>query len=296
MISADDLIYFLAIAKHRRLTLAAEKLGVDHTTVGRRISSLEHSLGQRLFDRTAQGWNLTLSGVTLIEPAETVAAALLSAQEAIGQRGSKIQGRVRVACPDSFGAWLFAPALAALRRANPELTVEIKTATGRLPLAVRDFDVAVTLEEPPETARVIKRHLSKYVLRLYASPQYLASSRPVRSIEDLEHHTLIWYVDHLMDVATLRSIHDALGSSVHIQSTNISAIWQAAAAGVGIAPIPLFIAANDSRLVPVLPQIEFFGDYWLLLPRERAHLARAQAIVRVIESMVASKRQQISGR
>ncbi|NDZ12745.1 LysR family transcriptional regulator [Variovorax sp. WS11] len=295
MISADDLRYFLAVAKHRRLNLAADELRVDHTTVGRRISSLEHSLGQRLFDRTSQGWELTPSGGLLVEPAESVAAALVSAHDAIGRRGTLLHGRVRVACPDGFGAFLLAPALGALRRANPDLTVEIITATSHLPLTIRDFDLAVTLEEPTDSARVIKRHLTPFVLRLYATKAYLRDAPPIRSVDDLARHTLIWYVDRLMDVASLRAVHDALPVSVRVQSTNITAIWQAAAAGVGIAPIPQFIASKDSRLVHVLPDLVFTSDYWLVLPREHAYLARAQAVARVIESLVDERRQEISG-
>lgn len=165
-----------------------------------------------------------------------------------------------------------------------------------LPLTVRDFDVAVTLEEPTESSRVIKQHLTPYVLRLYATPEYLRNAPPIRSIDDLAGHTLIWYVDRLMDVASLRVVHDLLPVGVRIQSTNITAIWQAAAAGVGIAPIPAFMAVNDLRLVRVLPELEFPGDYWLVLPREHAYLARAQAIVRVIESLVKNREKEITGR
>lgn len=296
MISADDLRYFLAVAKHRRLNLAADELRVDHTTVGRRISALEHSLGQRLFDRMAGGWELTSAGGLLVEPAESVAAALRSAHDAIGGRGSPLHGRVRVACPDGFGAFLFAPALGALRKANPDLTVEMITATSHLPLTVRDFDVAVTLEEPPDSSRVIKTHLTPFVFRLYATPEYLANAPAIRTVNDIASHTLIWYVDRLIDVDSLRAVHDLLPVGVRIQSTNITAIWQAAAAGVGIAPLPAFMAQNDSRLVRVLPEVEFSGDYWLVLPREHAHLARAQAIVRVVESVVKNREKEITGK
>jgi DNA-binding transcriptional LysR family regulator len=297
MISADDLRYFLAVAKHRRLNRAADELRVDHTTVGRRISSLEHSLGQRLFDRSARGWELTPSGGLLVEPAESVAAAMAFAQDAIGRRGTLLQGRVRVACPDGFGAWLFAPAIGALSRANPDLTVEIITATGRhLPLTVRDFDVAVSLEEPTDGARVIKRHLTPFVMRLYATPEYLKSAPAVRKIDDLANHTLIWFVDRLMDVASLRAVHDALPMGMRVESTNIAAIWQAAAAGVGIAPLPVFMADPDPRLVRILPSVEFTSDYWLVLPREHANLAKTQAVARLIESMVTEQQGFITGR
>lgn len=205
-------------------------------------------------------------------------------------RSDELPENVRIACPDGFGAWLLAPALGALRRANPDLTVEIITATAHLPLTVRDFDVAVTLEEPTENARVIKRHLSSFALRLYATKDYLSAGAPIHCVNDLKGHTLISYVDHLVDVASLRAIHDRLPTSVKIQSTNIFAIWQAAAAGAGIGLIPTFVAVSDPRLVPVLSELEFCGDYWLVQPREYAHLARAQAVVRVIERMISDRK------
>ncbi|ODU07271.1 MAG: hypothetical protein ABS81_01880 [Pseudonocardia sp. SCN 72-86] len=294
MMTADDLRYFLAVARSGRLSRAAEELAVDHTTVGRRITTLERELGQRLFDRKPSGWVLTERGGLLVEPAETVAATIVAAHEMLGGRGAHLQGNVRILAPDGFGGFLLAPALARLRDRHPALTVEMVTATAHLTQSVRTFDVAVTLEEPTST-RVQKRFLTPYKLGLYATPTYLESHPAIESLDDLAVHTLIWYVDQLLDVAPLRRIHEILPGTVPIQSTNLIAHWQAAATGVGVAPIPKFIAQPDDRLVPVLPDIEFEGHYWLVLPREHVRLARVNAVIETIDEMVRDRRDDLMG-
>ncbi|MBK1787817.1 LysR family transcriptional regulator [Prauserella cavernicola] len=294
--TADDLRYFLSVARHGRLARAAEELGVDHTTVGRRLTTLERELGQRLFDRKPSGWVLTEPGQLLVEPAEKVAAAVVSAHELLGGRGAELQGNVRVLTPDSFGAFLLAPALSQLRQRHPALTIEMVTATVHLSQSVRTFDVAVTLEQPT-SPRVQGRFLSAYKLGLYATEDYLGSRPPITTVDDLSGHghTMISYVEQLLDVVPLRRIHDALPSPAQIQSTNIFAQWQAAAAGVGIAALPKFIAEPDARLRPVLPELEFEGGYWLVLPREHVRLARVHAVIGAIDEMITDRQRDLLG-
>ncbi|WP_187776168.1 LysR family transcriptional regulator [Antrihabitans cavernicola] len=295
MLSPDDLRYFLAVAKTGRLVSAARELAVDHTTIGRRITALEKSLGQRLFDRGSKGWELTESGALLLEPAESVEAALIAAQDVIGSRGAELRGRVRVSSVDGFGAWCLAPALGKLRTAHPHLTIEVAANTAHLPLTVRDFDVAITMEEPSVTARVTKRWLTDYVMRMYATQEYLDRSPPVEVLEDLAEHTLIWWTDHRIDLETLAKVRETLGDNIQIQSTTVSFILEAAAGGAGIAVLPQFIAAHRPSLVHVLPEIEFRGNYWLVIPRELARLARIGAVVQVIDEIVDERRDEIAG-
>ena len=293
MLSADDLRYFLAVAQRRRLVHAATQLGVDHTTVSRRIAALERSVGQRLFDRTERGWLLTDAGRALLEPAEAIDAAVASAEERLGRRSSSLTGTVRVTCPDAFGAFLLAPALGTLHARHPDLVIEMVTATKHLEETVRGFDVAVTLEQP-SSARFKHRHLTDYVLRLYASPEYLASAPPIETVEDLGAHPLIFYVDHLLDLPPLQLLQQLPKRAV-VQSTNVVAQWQAAAAGVGVAPLPQFIAGSDPRLVPVLPALAFRRRYWLTLPSEHARLARVSALVELLDQVVADRRADLLG-
>jgi DNA-binding transcriptional LysR family regulator len=294
MLSADDLQYFLAVVRHGRLTAAAAHLGVDHTTVGRRITSLERAVGHRLFDRTPTGWHLTASGQRLVHPAETVATAVASAEEQLGSRSPGLTGSVRIVCPDGFGGFLLAPALGQLHDKHPNLQVELLTATPFIAHSIQEFDVAVVQHEL-QSPRVHCRRLTDYIVRLYATPQYLDTHLPLKTAADLEQHVTIWYVDAMLDVPQLRPVQLALPSAVHIQSTNLVAHWQAAAAGIGVAPIPHFIAARDPRLVRVLPDLEFRSSYWVASPRGRARLARVRAVEEVLDRLVLDRHVDLVG-
>ncbi|MBD7919609.1 LysR family transcriptional regulator [Cellulomonas sp. Sa3CUA2] len=294
MLSADDMRHFLAVARTGRLVLAAAELRVDHTTVGRRITALERAVGHRLFDRTPEGWRLTERGQRLLEPAESIERALLETRELVDRGRSSISGSVRILCPDGFGSFLLAPALGALSRDNPGLTVEMATATVRLGQTVRDFDVAVTLEEP-RSSKVVTRPLSDYLLKVYASRDYLAQHGPIGTVEDLHGHTTIWYVDQLLDVQPLHAVDSLLPGPAAIQSTNVVAHWQAVAAGIGVGPLPQYIARQDPRLVRVLPHVEYRQRYWLVTPRQHARLSRVRLVAQLLQDIVTERAEDLLG-
>lgn len=288
MLSSDDLQYFLTVARTGRLVLAAAEMQVDHTTVGRRIAALERAVGHRLFDRTPEGWRLTPRGEALIGPAEAIEHALLEASEVVDQGRASLNGSVRILCPDGFGSFLLAPVLGSLTRDHPDLTIEMPTATVRLEQTVRDFDLAVTLEEP-RSPKVLKRPLTDYLIKVYASRDYLATHGPIATVDDLRQHTTIWYVDQLLDVQPLHQVDSLLPGPADIQSTNVVAHWQAVAAGNGVGPLPQYIANRDSRLVRILPDVEFLQTYWLVIPRQHERLNRVRVAVSFIEGVVADR-------
>ncbi|QOR71630.1 LysR family transcriptional regulator [Ruania alkalisoli] len=292
--STDDLRVFLAVARTGRLVQAGALLGVDHTTVGRRISALERTAGRRLFDRRSEGWELTPDGERLLGPAEAVDAALASAHEALESGERTLTGTVRILATDGFGAFLVPPVLRTLRERHPGLVVELVTETQHIGSSVRDFDVAVTLEEPA-SSRLVHRRLADYVLRLYATPEYLERHPPVGTVEDLRAHTLIWYVDRLLNVEPLRVLHEVRPTAANIQSTNVVAHWQAAAAGAGIALLPCYIAEEDPRLTQVLPDLEVRRTYWISSPAEHARLARVRAVVGLIDEAMRRSRSRLIG-
>lgn len=289
MFTADNLRYFLEVARSGRLSDAARKLAVDQTTVGRRITALERAVGQRLFDRRSAGWRLTEAGNRLVRHAETVESALAAAFEEQTSAPGALSGTVRIVAPDGFGAFVLTPELGRIRRQHPALAIELVTATDHGTVAAREFDVAVTLE-PPSPRAVTARLLATYSLRLYASPAYLESTaaQGISSVDDLRRHTLIWYVDSLLDIAPLR-ILDAVvpGADAMVQTNNITGHWLAARAGLGIAPLPSYLGEPDDQLVPVLAdEVCVDRKYWVVTPRELATLARVQLVESILHEIV----------
>lgn len=293
MTSADGLRYFLQVAKRGRLSAAADALRVDHTTVGRQVGRLERALGYRLFDRTPSGWILTDAGHRLVPHAEAVEAAVAAAS-GISESAGQLDGAVRVATPEAFGVFLLAPGVRSLRHRHPDLDVQIVTSTRNVPLGLREFDVAVTVEEP-QRCYALCRRLADYSLGFYASPSYLAEHGSVESQADLRGHTLIWYVDDLLDINPLRAVNDRLlDLRVAIQANTVAGQWQAAVAGLGIALLPSYLGNSDERLVPLLAhELTFTLSYWLAVPREFARLDRVHAVINLLDEIVRVRRRDL---
>ncbi|MBY4131349.1 LysR family transcriptional regulator [Rhodococcus fascians] len=287
MFTADHLRFFLEVSRHGRLNEASRALGVDHTTVGRRITRLEKAAGQRLFDRAPTGWRLTEAGKRLVVYAETVESALVAAFEDQTATVGPLTGSVRIAAPDGFGAFVLTPSLTRLRRAHPNLDVELVTATEHNSLNTREFDVAVTLEVPSPRF-VAYRKLATYKLHLYATREYLRAAPTVTELEDLREHTLIWYVSALLDVAPLRVLNTILADGrAQFQTNNITGHWLAARSGLGIAPLPSYIGDPDETLVRVAAEhLSIERTYWVAIPRELTSLARVKAVNDLLDRTV----------
>lgn len=286
MISADDLAYFLQLARHQRLTQAGHALGVNHTTVARRIAKLETGLGTRLFDRRSSGWDLTGAGEKLLSYAETIEDALVAASNLSNEADAPLSGSVRIVTPDGFGAFVLAPNLGPMREKHPDLTIEIMTSSQKSSFTTREFDIAVVLLEPP--GRVVwSQPLLPYTLGLYASRRYLDNHPKIHSAEDLHDHTLIFYVDEALDIDPLRIMAEILPNhTAKIQINNMTGHWKATAAGLGIAPLPTYLGDADEGLVRVLPgEVEVQRMYWMVVPRGLMRLPRIRAAAEFIQSI-----------
>lgn len=262
-----DLQYFLALVRSNRLAAAGERLGADHTTVRRRIRALESVFGQRLFDKTASGWQLTPAGERLLPYARAIERETAAALSDLAGAEQEVVGTVRLLTTDGFGVTVIAPAMARLRVTHPEIRVELVTASRLIHHGVGDFDVAVTLNRPSMPGVEIHR-LGDYALRLYASPAYLERCGLASCVTDLVHHDFVWYVQSLLDLPELRTA-DAVttGANVVFRSNNVNAQLEAVAAGVGMGLLPCFMAEGDARLRPVLhDDVEVLRTYWMVLP------------------------------
>ncbi|MGN7782747.1 LysR family transcriptional regulator [Mycolicibacterium sp. 22603] len=287
MLSADNLRYFLEVARAGRLSDASRVLEVDHTTVGRRITALERSVGERLFDRAPSGWRLTEAGKRMMPRAEAVESAVMAAYDVQGATPDVLTGSIRITATDGFGAFIIAPHLVELKSAHPRLSVELVTATVHNAVSERHFDVAVTLERP--TSRAVRSEvLCHYDLGLYATAEYLDAHPPIAKIADLRAHTLIWYVNALMDVEPLRILDELPHvQNVDAQISNITGHWLAARSGLGVAPLPAYIANGDERLIRVLPDaFSVRRLYWLVVPRELERLERVRTVCAFLRDTV----------
>lgn len=279
----EALRYFLGLSRYGRLTVAAERLQVEHTTIRRRIAALEQQLGQRLFDKTTRGWTLTPAGMRLLPYAERIESEADAARAAVADDGHSPRGTVRIVATDGFGGSVIAPGLGRLRQAHPGLQVELVTTSHLLDYRVGEFDLAVTIHRP-ERPGFHSTPLCDYELRLYGSPEYLAAHPRIRTRADLADHDLVWFVASLLDLPELQSAEDiAAEASVVFRTTNLFAQVEAAAGGVGLGLVPCFLAHRDPRLRPVLhDEVYARRRFWLIAPNR---LLRTERIAIMTEHL-----------
>jgi DNA-binding transcriptional LysR family regulator len=172
----NDLRAFLAVVRTGRLVTAAHQLGMDQSTLSRRISGLEKALQTRLFDRTPTGYALTISGETLVSQAEEIERLTIDIGSRLANAHSALAGPIRIATPEGFGTYFLPPLLNKLTQAHPELEIELVAVPGAVSLFKREADLAVMIS-PPEKGRFKTRRLLDYELGLYASRSYLIPTR-----------------------------------------------------------------------------------------------------------------------
>ncbi|MDE1173167.1 MAG: LysR family transcriptional regulator [Parvibaculaceae bacterium] len=289
----DDLRIFLAVARDGRLVAAARRLGLDHTTVARRLTAFEEAVQARLVDRSPKGVTLTEAGRELMTYAERVEAEVLAAREALGDRDTRLSGTVRLATPEAFGSYLVAPNVGLLHARHPGIQLELMPESRTVSLSKREADIAVSLNRPPR-GRLVAQKLTDYRLGLYASADYLASHAPLKDIATLTAHPLIWYIEELIDMPEMKYLSQIIADAhIVFRSTSIVAQQSAVASGLGLGVLHLFAAGQDGRLVRLLPEsVEVTRSYWLTMHADQQHLPRVRAVADFLHEIIRRERER----
>jgi DNA-binding transcriptional LysR family regulator len=285
----DLLQSFLAVARTGRLTVAAKRLGVDHSTLSRRLATLEASLGARLFDRALSGYSLTHQGEALLARAEAMESTALAIQSDVGQEGARVSGTVRIGTPDGFGTAFLASVIHELTAAQPALQIDLVATPLGFSLSKREADIAISLSRPAE-GRVHVRKLTDYRLGLYAAGVW----PEVQSIEAAAALPFISYIDDLLYSAELDYTPPALKAvEPRLRSSSLIAQYQACASGAGLCILPCFLADSDPRLARVLPEVvNLTRSFWMIVHSDMRDLAR----IRVTGDFIAEATHRAVGR
>ncbi|NNH70410.1 LysR family transcriptional regulator [Nocardia uniformis] len=293
--NADDLLVLLAVGRTGRYVSAAEELGINHTTISRRIAALERALGGRVLMRGAGGWELTDLGREALTVAESIESAVRSL--GVDARGERtLEGVVRLSATDGFSAYLAAPAIAEVRRQHPKITVEIVATTRRASRQRSSLDIEVVVGKP-QVLRAEAIGLGDYVLGLYGSRAYLAEYGAPASIEDLARHPLVYFIESMLQVDDLdlaSSFAPAMRES--ISSTNVFVHVEATRASAGLGLLPCFMADRHADLVRVLPdRVGVQLTYWLVARAETLRRPEVAAVVDALRARVHRERDMLLG-
>lgn len=288
---ADDLVILLEIARCGSLVGAASTLGLNHATISRRMAALEAELHAPLLVRRVQGCELTDLGHSLLSSCEQIESALAEVRDRVSTtpRERTLSGLVRIATTDAFGAYFLAPLLADLHRINTELIVELVTQT-RLSAYGVGADIEIGVGEPV-SGRPGAEKLTDYRLGLYASREYEQERGLPGSIDQLKHHSLVFYVESLLRVEDLDLLTRLAGShKIAFGSTNVQAQTAATLAGAGIGLLPAFVGEPEPTLQRVLPsEVAPVLEFTACLAPRRLRRPAAATVLQAIREMVADR-------
>lgn len=284
----DDLRVFLALARAHSLALAGRALGVDPTTISRRMARLAKHVGAPLFETVGGRRQLTERGLALYAHAEAIEGEAMAALGGDAP-GTGLYGQVRLSVPEGLASWIIAPHMASFAARHPHVHIDLITNPGLLNPSRREADISVMLARP-RSARLTAQRLGDYGLSLYAARDYLDAHGTPTTTDALHGYRLVGYVpDHLYapELDYLDEIAPGLEASIRSTSINVQHSFVAGGAGIGV--LPDFIAMHDPRLVRLLgPDTRILRSFWMVMHNDLRQLERIQAVADWLRATVAA--------
>lgn len=287
MLDWDDLRFFLAVARHGSLTAAAKNLRVAQSTVGRRLASLEETLGTRLLHRTPDGYRLTLAGECVRTQAERVEDEALAVERKVGGQDSKLQGVVRITCTETLAVHILTPCFVALQHHHPDILIELVPNPLDVSLSMREADIAIRLA-PSDRNDLVVRRVGCMAFGLYASPLCLQRCGSPDFTLGCSGHRLMTSLD---DVDGDEQARWAAGLACNarpgLQTSSHEALLVAARSGGGLACLACFRADRDPSLCKLAtPTAAPPADVCVLVHKDSRTTPRIRAASSVIAEAV----------
>lgn len=281
MFDWNDLKAFLAVARGGSTLAASKALGVNQTTVARRIESLEQDLGFKLFERGQTGSRLTEAGQGMIAEAENVErAAIRFANQAAGQmRG--VSGALRLTTNELVANTMVIPALVEFRKVHPDVQVDLVITDRALDLQNGEADLAIRTGKALAESDLVARKVADHDMALYCSRDYAARRGVPNSPDDLRDHDLIDVAMEMGEIpgATWMMRH-AGGKPPITRSNSMGSLVHAVKAGLGIGALPCTIADPDHDLLRCSDPIdEARSSSWIVTRRELKDTPRVRAFI-----------------
>lgn len=296
-IAWDDLHLVLAIGRARALAGAARALGVNHSTVFRRLAAIEDRLGVRLFERQGGRYVPTVSGERMMAAGERIEDEALAAERAIAGHDLRVSGRLRVTASETLAYRMLICMIAAFRERHPAVQVDLVLDHRLLSLSRREADVALRARRPVESD-LFGRKLADAAWGLYAAKSYLATRPKLRGPADYAAHAWIGWED---TAAPIRSVEWLARSvpeeAVVFRCNSLISQMMAAKAGMGIAPLPCYVGDAEAELERIgRPLPELSGELWIITHQDLRQTARVRTFIEMVGDAVAREKPRFEGR
>jgi DNA-binding transcriptional LysR family regulator len=280
----NDLRYVLALSRAKSLAAAARMLGVDDTTVARRLAAAEATLGVRLFQRLGDGaLELTPSGERTALHAERIEREISALDGVLSGAKAAVSGTVRVTSVPIIVNRVLIPAAGALLRQHPQLMLEFIGDARALSLTRREADLALRLARPKTGGtKVTARRIGTLRYAVYASASYpvvAANKLPWLSYDEAMAH-----LPPARWIAATATHNDEKIAPLRVDDAE--PLLEAVAAGLGRSLLPCAVAERDKRLRKLgakRASAPPARELWLLAHSDLRKLSRIEAVIAWLE-------------
>jgi len=294
-LSVADLPLILALSRERTLAGAAERLGVDLSTVFRRLNALEARLRVRLFDRSARGYQPTAAGERAAGAAERVETELLSLDREISGRDQQLSGLLRVTASETLSHAVLPRLFAQFHALHPRIQLVLAIDNRMLDLGRREADVALRVRRPTDPS-LFGRRLTGIAWAFYGPRQGAANlRRDGRGFNFARHAVIGWEEPARIVVGDWIAAHVPADRIIYRSNSLVNQLM-AIRAGIGIALLPCYLADPDDgvrRISGVLPDLA--SELWIVTHQDLRNTARIRAFLTVIGDAIAAGRRAFEG-
>lgn len=281
----DDLRYVLAVARTGSALRAAACLGVNQTTVLRRLGTLEAALGARLFERRRSGQTLTASGRLVVEAAERIEREARTLKDVLAAQQRAIAGSVRLTTSEGLAGRLVIPCMRAFQRRYPGIAVELVTCDERLDVARGEADVALRANSHPEGAGIVARRMPDAEWTVYCSRTYAEERGLPDCREAIRGHDIVGLEGRMASLPAWRWLAASAPDAVmRFRSNSFIGLIANLKAGLGLGVLPTLSGDPEPDLVRCFqPPPELNAELWLIVREE----IRSQSHVRALTDFLA---------
>jgi DNA-binding transcriptional LysR family regulator len=292
MIDWDDIRYFLAVSRGGSVRAAAEDLGVNHSTVLRRIAQLEEGLGAQMFEKLPSGYRLTAAGEEVLEFAEQMQASSHQLETRVFGRDQGVRGLLRVTLAPPLATHLLMPDFAEFARLHPDIEMDISSSGELANLTNREADVAIRVVYDRKTLPLNLHGLKGPELfgAVYISCDRLAAwhagvADPIR-----------WIVISSDGIPDWASECEVRTAEVPFRITDGEAQLTAVRLGIGITTLPCFVGDADPLLARVPgTKLHMYGTLWLLTQGETRKTKRVRLFTEFVSRRLAAYAPLLAG-
>lgn len=287
----SDLRILLVLSRAGSMVAAAKQLGVQHTTVSRRIDALEEALGTRLVGRARTGVTVTDAGRLAIEAAEEMERASETMTRRLARGGEAPEGCVRVSMTDGMSP-IVLPTLTVLTTRYPGLEVQVQSTPTLVSIEKGEADIGLRTAKPA-VACLVARKIVDIGWALYASAAYLERRGRSADHEDLEGQDVVGYDASLDRTPGAIWLHaHARGARTVARANTMSALAALVAAGQGIGLLPCFLAGGLERLTP---HVLTHNTLYAVVHEEQRDVPRVRVVFDHLVEVLTNERARLGG-